>query len=627
MAGARLALGLVVVCTLLAAGSVRAHDPDPEPDPPRAQQLSGDAPALAADGLEGVDGGPAHLALRSGASVDATDEFLDEIYVERPGMLQALANELDEAELIAAIEDPSNECSGTALCQLGNLYAAEGCEADAFKCFKASAESFDLGGMYNYAHALLRGRGCDKNEASATAWFREAAAIICDTKTFLKRHFPQRFLVSEPGSNSKEELCMTFDDESHQPTRVVSAASGSILWDHVTDSDEKLHTMFEGLEVEPVDTEEDAVERLPPPAPARSGFQQAAIDMSALVDSAGLGRALSADADFETGRVAVRSSDGGSATLDTKETLAALLLQVSLSRARVDNASAFNEGLQSTSAWTMAIDVLNKGAAAGDGPLTAVLATLYANGLGVEPDAERAQKLMLQAARKGVPEALNNAALYLLASPAAKEAKNAKTFPIPHRYFERVWHFLPGIVRRAIAEVADTGYMSEAHMLLHRAAARGCAAARYNLALALHDAGADIRLVADLYQEAAAQGHGAAMNNLALLYLSGAHPAGRNIVEARKLLRKAAEEPSGIYLATDSFAKELFDGGDYDEEDPDRDLGQVPGKNPAKEALYNLGIVNELGLGAKPNLVSASRWYSLALEKGLRDAGAPTLLF
>jgi len=387
VAGARLALGLVVVCTLLAAGSVRAHDPDPEPDPPRAQQLSGDAPALAADGLEGVDGGPAHLALRSGASVDATDEFLDEIYVERPGMLQALANELDEAELIAAIEDPSNECSGTALCQLGNLYAAEGCEADAFKCFKASAESFDLGGMYNYAHALLRGRGCDKNEASATAWFREAAAIICDTKTFLKRHFPQRFLVSEPGSNSKEELCMTFDDESHQPTRVVSAASGSILWDHVTDSDEKLHTMFEGLEVEPVDTEEDAVERLPPPAPARSGFQQAAIgvfplarqhfplgrrcfparacilgcpahagrrrarasrracvppalgtlrytqlilllaashatDMSALVDSAGLGRALSADADFETGRVAVRSSDGGSATLDTKETLA-----------------------------------------------------------------------------------------------------------------------------------------------------------------------------------------------------------------------------------------------------------------------------------------------------------------
>jgi TPR repeat protein len=46
-------------------------------------------------------------------------------------------------------------------------------------------------------------------------------------------------------------------------------------------------------------------------------------------------------------------------------------------------------------------------------------------------------------------------------------------------------------------------------------------------------------------QEAAALGYGAAMNNLALLYLSGDHPAGRNVVEARKLLRKAAEEPSG----------------------------------------------------------------------------------
>ena len=37
-------------------------------------------------------------------------------------------------------------------------------------------------------------------------------------------------------------------------------------------------------------------------------------------------------------------------------------------------------------------------------------------------------------------------------------------------------------------------------MWLHRAAARGCAAARYNLALALHEAGADLKLVVDLYQ-------------------------------------------------------------------------------------------------------------------------------
>jgi len=72
--------------------------------------------------------------------------------------------------------------------------------------------------------------------------------------------------------------------------------------------------------------------------------------------------------------------------------------------------------------------------------------------------------------------------------------------PTPYTHRQATAPLSGRIVRRAIAEVADTGYMSEAHMLLHRAAARGCAAARYNLALALHDAGADIRLVADLYQ-------------------------------------------------------------------------------------------------------------------------------
>jgi hypothetical protein len=31
------------------------------------------------------------------------------------------------------------------------------------------------------------------------------------------------------------------------------------------------------------------------------------------------------------------------------------------------------------------------------------------------------------------------------------------------------------------------------------------------------------------------------------------------------------------------------------------------GKNPPKEALYNLGVLNELGMGARPNFHSASR--------------------
>ena len=271
--GARWALVLMIYATL-AMGSARAHDPDPEPDPQSVPQIRSQAPA-AGDDLD--DGSSVYLALRPGASADATEEFLEEIYVERPAVLQALANDLDEDDLIAQIQDPSNVRSATALCQLGNLYAAEGYEEDAFKCFQASAESLDLGGMYNYAHALFRGRGCEKNEPAATAWFREAAAMLCDSKTFVKRHFPQRFLVSEPGSDSKEELCVSFDDDCNRPTRVVATASGSVVWDHTTDSEEQFEQFFQGLKVVPADTENDAVELLPTPPPARSGYREAVI--------------------------------------------------------------------------------------------------------------------------------------------------------------------------------------------------------------------------------------------------------------------------------------------------------------------------------------------------------------
>ena len=50
---------------------------------------------------------------------------------------------------------------------------------------------------------------------------------------------------------------------------------------------------------------------------------------------------------------------------------------------------------------------------------------------------------------------------------------------------------------------------------------------------------------------------------------------GRKPEQARKWLRKAAEEPSGVALASDATAKDLFDGADFDESEPDRELAQV----------------------------------------------------
>jgi len=47
------------------------------------------------------------------------------------------------------------------------------------------------------------------------------------------------------------------------------------------------------------------------------------------------------------------------------------------------------------------------------------------------------------------------------------------------------------------------------------------------------------------------------------------------VAQARKWLRKAAEEPSGVFLATDAYAKDQFDGAQFEEEECDRDLSQV----------------------------------------------------
>ena len=53
------------------------------------------------------------------------------------------------------------------------------------------------------------------------------------------------------------------------------------------------------------------------------------------------------------------------------------------------------------------------------------------------------------------------------------------------------------------------------------------------LAGMVQEGGAPAREVAAMYEEAARAGCGAAMNNLALLYLSGRHPAGMTCMHMR----------------------------------------------------------------------------------------------
>ena len=51
-----------------------------------------------------------------------------------------------------------------------------------------------------------------------------------------------------------------------------------------------------------------------------------------------------------------------------------------------------------------------------------------------------------QAAKRGVPEAMNNVAVHLLQEDdaAPQDKRSPKRYPVPHRYFERIWKFLPG---------------------------------------------------------------------------------------------------------------------------------------------------------------------------------------
>ena len=596
----------LVLCLLLAAGSVAG------------QQVGEDVADVDPANVHG----PVDLSLRAGATTDATEELLDEIYPLRGAMINALVGGIDEETLIASIQDPENENVAAALCQLGNLCAAQGNEDDALKCYQAAAERFDMGGMYNYANALLRGRGCDKNEAAATGWFREAATMVCDSTGFIQRHLPRRILVSEPGEEETEELLIEYDNKREFVKHIESAKSGQVLWHDPDGSQpaELLEDLFKDLDVEwnDEDSKSSVLPDFGPPSPLWAGFKQAVIDVGKMVSDSL--EPMAANIDFEEGTVEVRNGNGSQRQLTAKETLAAMLLTLSLNRGKADSDEEYTETLLKSEGWLAGLDVLQKGAAAGDADMCAVLGALSDVGLGVSHDPDKAHELMLVAAKKGVPEAMTNVGLHLVRKE--QEAREAgakvpgKRYPVAPSLVAPLWKYLPWPVRSLLAMVFGSGAVSEGRMWLHKAAEAGCGAGAYNLAVALQEDGTDLsrphgingvggpgggargvegrrqlgrcKVISALYLQAAKKGHGAAMNNLALMYLFGSHPEGRNLVQARKWLRKAAEEPSGVFLATDKFAKELFDGSEFEEEDPDRDLSEVPSFFPGARVLSAL---------------------------------------
>jgi TPR repeat protein len=288
------------------------------------------------------------------------------------------------------------------LCQLGNLYDSQGDDNRALKCYQVAAEAFDMGGMYNYANALLLGKGCERNEKCGTAWLREAAAMVCDSDTFVKRHLPTRFYVREDGAEHKDELTIHHDDNG-DATRVESSMSGSVLWDAATDSEEELQNLFRGLKLEVADSEvlNTSISSLPPPVPARASYRDAAIDVSAMLGNSD----LSVIADFATGVVdvnALKNFDGSPRVLTSDELLAVALLSVSMNRGRAD-ASQYTSDLLNSRGWARALELMHNRSAAGDGHVCAILGALYRNGLGIGEDHQMAHALFLKARPPKLP--------------------------------------------------------------------------------------------------------------------------------------------------------------------------------------------------------------------------------
>jgi len=228
------------------------------------------------------------------------------------------------------------------------------------------------------------------------------------------------------------------------------------------------------------------------------------------------------------------------------------------------------------------LEALAEGAAQGDGIMSAILGVLHRVGYGVDLDDETACKFFSAAADKGVPEGLNN---------------------------------LGVCFERGAGKPKDTARARQ----LYKRAAPSCPTAKANLAAMIQrgEGGVtpDPKQAAVLYEEAAKDGNGPAMNNLGVLHATGTGVE-QNGAEAVRWFRKAVEVPSGVFVLNEKHAID-----NTEKEGATRDLGEVPGRNSVAAALFNLGLLSESGVGVPMSAQSAARWFALAAEKAMMDSG------
>eukprot|EP00960_Hanusia_phi_P066123 766317-Hanusia_phi.AAC.2 len=485
--------------------------------------------------------------------MDATDELLQEFEANEHEELQSRLEKLNRTDVFEHAVAGNREAEFL----MGLISSVEGKDQESLEWLSKSAKKGNSDAMYNLAELMLRSKCSCADEACM--WMRESAASVCDVKGFIERNMACQLEL-------EGRVLQLIRDEKNPLLlrKVIAKDSGEVVWDVSNKgSSQSLDTLLNKA----MPLENDARTRSIPDYVACSAMETF-VNVDKIVTRSA--KELRSHVDFKKGYAKLHGKDSRSTT---DETVAGVLMTLMMNFNEYDP-EVFNKYVTSNSMWTDALKYIEKQAKEGHGYYTAILSVLHRRGMGVAESAEKSFDLALKAAELSVPEAMNNVGVMLEQGIGTKvNLQEAKS------WYEKA------------AKAGDDQAMANLGSLHERG--EGGIPQNFKKAMAL-------------YQQAAELGNGAAMNNIGRLYALGLGVK-KDYIEARRWYRKAVEVPSPVFV----FSNQQFRNQNNLKE-AKHDLSEVPGRNPPKEALFNLGVLYERGHGVKVNKKVASVWYGRA---------------
>uniref|UniRef100_A0A7S4P3J5 Uncharacterized protein n=1 Tax=Guillardia theta TaxID=55529 RepID=A0A7S4P3J5_GUITH len=485
--------------------------------------------------------------------MDPTEELLQEMGAQEYEEFQQRIANLNRTDVF----DKAMAGSHQAEFLMGLILSVEGKDQESLEWLSKSAKQGNSHAMYSLAETILRDKCGSADEACM--WMRESAASVCDIKGFADRNLACQFELEG------RVLELVRDDVNPlQLRQVVAKESGEVVWDASSKNSSK---SLNSLLNKAVPVENNGRKQSIPNYVACSSAETF-INVDNIV-TRGI-QELRSHVDIARGFAKLMGKDSRATT---DETVAGVLMTLMMNFDD-NNRQQFNTYVTSVPTWTNALKYIEKKVSEGHGYYTAILSVLLRRGMGVEKNEAKAFDLALKAAKLEVPEAMCNVGVML---------------------------------EQGVGTKVNLG---EAKLWYEKAVKAGDDQAMANLG-SLYERGeggvkANIKQALALYRKAADLGNGAAMNNIGRLYALGLGVK-QDYIEARRWFRKAVEVPSPVFV----FSNEQF-RNQINLKEAKFDLSDVPGRNPPKEALFNLGVLYERGHGVKVNKKVASQWYGRA---------------